>query len=179
MLRGELAVWSANLCDQHSWQTSVWISSFYTLRTKRVQTFFFLWLILMQIEARSSYKKLLLPRPSSHQASASQIPREHIMAGKKCFIPDPVWNKRRKLTVRAAAGITSNLQEKPSRDTKTDLFLCLLQHICLGWDFRPFPYWQTSASSVCFWRLLHLCPTHAHSRGSCFISCSDCSTFLM
>lgn len=35
------------------------------------------------------------------------------------------------------AGIASNLQEKPSGDTKTDLFLCLLQHICLGWDSGP------------------------------------------
>ena len=134
----------------------------------------------MQIEARSSYKQLLLPCPGSHQDCASQIPkRAHNTAGKRRFVPDPDWNNRGKLAAGAAAGTTSNLQEKPSRDTKTDLFLCLLQHICLGWDSRPFPYWQMSASSVCFWRLLHLCPTHAHSRGSCFTSCSDCSTFIM
>lgn len=85
------------------------------------------------------FKKLLLPCPGSRQVSASQIPkREHVTAGKKCFVPDPGWNNRRKLAVGAAAGITSNLQEKPSRDTKTDLFLCLLQHICLGWDSRQF-----------------------------------------
>lgn len=35
------------------------------------------------------------------------------------------------------AGWASNHQEKPSGDTKTDLFLCLLQHICLGWDSGP------------------------------------------
>lgn len=77
------------------------------------------------------------------------------------------------------AGIASNLQEKPSGDTKTDFFLCLLQHICLGWDSGPSPFWQTSASSVCSWRLLHLRPAHAHSRGSCFISCSDGSVCIM
>lgn len=43
-----------------------------------------------------------------------------------------------RLEVGAAAGVTPNLQEKPSRDTTTDGFLCILQHICLGrdpWDW--------------------------------------------
>lgn len=93
----------------------------------------FLWVILVQTEARCS-----CTQPGSHPVSASQTPkRGHGTAGRKRGVPDPGWNHRQRLEVGAAAGITPNLQEKPSRDTTTDGFLCILQHICLGRD--PWP----------------------------------------
>lgn len=144
----------------------------------------FLWVILVQTEARCS-----CTQPGSHPVSASQTPkRGHGTAGRKRGVPDPGWNHRQRLEVGAAAGVTPNLQEKPSRDTTTDGFLCILQHICLGRDpwpglgkrsKMPSPSRETSAHSVCFRGLLQLCPTHARSRGSFFISCSDHSTFVM
>lgn len=158
----------------YSWEISVQIPSVSTLHIQKEHKYF-----LPLANSYANREKLQVTRSccSPVQVHIKSLLHRHQNMNTSCL------GRNASFQIQAGsqtkAGITSNLQEKPSGDTKTDLFLCLLQHICLGWDSRPSPFWQTSAGSVCSWRLLHLRPTHAHSRGSCFTSCSGGSVGIM
>lgn len=171
---GWTAVWAANLCDstaEKSHCESLWFLHF--TYKKNINIF------LPLANSYANREKLQVIRSccSPFQVHIKSLLHRHqntntSRLGRKASFQIQAGSQTK-------AGIASNLQEKPSGDTKTDLFLCLLQHICLGWDSGPSPFWQTSAGSVCSWRLLHLRPAHAHSTGSCFISCSDASVCIM
>lgn len=125
-------------CVTNTAGRSVWSSWAATLHVKEKHKHFFpSGELLCKQRQGPAIRICCFPPPGSHQVSAA-----HAAGREERLRSDPVWKERRKLG--AAAGTTSNPQEKPPRDIKTDLFLCLLQHICLGRDSSPFPYWQTS-----------------------------------
>lgn len=135
MLWGELAVRAANLRDTTAGKSQCKSLQFLHFTYKKSINIF-----LPLANSYANREKLQVTRSccSPVQVHIKSLLHRHQNMNTSCL------GRNASFQIQAGsqtkAGITSNLQEKPSGDTKTDLFLCLLQHICLGWDSRPSPF---------------------------------------